>query len=111
MIALESWSKSLGMAAAIVALATGVAAAQDQKATLNIYNWSDYIAPDTVPNFTKETGIPVNYDVYDANETLEAKLSAGKSGYDLVVPSLMPFLARQVKAGYYLTLDKSKVAI
>jgi putrescine transport system substrate-binding protein len=77
--------------------------------TLNIYNWSDYIAADTVPNFEKATGIKVNYDTYDTNETLEAKLSAGNSGYDLVVPSLTPFLARQVAAGFYLPLDKSKL--
>ena len=61
---------------------------------LNIYNWSDYIAEGTVPGFARETGIKVNYDVYDSNEVLEAKLLAGNSGYDLVVPSAMPYLAR-----------------
>ena len=69
---------------------------------LNIYNWSDYIADDTVPRFEKETGIKVNYDVYDSNEVLEAKLLAGHSGYDLVVPSAAPYLARQAAAGVYL---------
>ncbi|HWK47504.1 MAG TPA: polyamine ABC transporter substrate-binding protein [Stellaceae bacterium] len=110
---MASWNGTVKAAILVVAgsaLLMSSAFAQGAKPTLNIYNWSDYIAPDTVPNFTKETGIAVNYDVYDANETLEAKLSAGKSGYDLVVPSLMPFLARQVKAGFYLTLDKSKLA-
>ena len=76
---------------------------------LNFYNWVDYISPETVPAFEKATGIKVNYDTYDSNETLEAKLSAGSSGYDLVVPSLTPFVARQIPAGYYQKLDKSKL--
>lgn len=83
--------------------------AQADEAKLNIYNWNDYIAPDTVPDFEKLTGIKVTYDLYDANETLEAKLSAGSSGYDLVVPTMVPFGARQIKAGFYLPLDKSKL--
>src|SRR5215210_4591939 len=76
---------------------------------LHVYNWSDYIAPDTIANFTKETGISVTYDVYDGNEVLEAKLLAGRSGYDIVVPSASPFMARQINAGAYLPLDKSKL--
>ena len=84
--------------------------AQAEEAKLNIYNWNDYIAPDTVPDFEKLTGIKVTYDLYDANETLEAKLSAGSSGYDLVVPTMVPFGARQIKAGFYLPLDKSKLS-
>jgi putrescine transport system substrate-binding protein len=76
---------------------------------LHIYNWSDYIAPDTIANFTKETGIAVTYDVYDSNEVLEAKLLAGRSGYDIVVPSASPFMARQIAAGAYLPLDKAKL--
>jgi putrescine transport system substrate-binding protein len=76
---------------------------------LHIYNWSDYIAPDTIANFSKETGIAVTYDVYDSNEVLEAKLLAGHSGYDIVVPSASPFMARQIMAGAYLPLDKSKL--
>jgi putrescine transport system substrate-binding protein len=99
---------SFPMLAVLLAMAAGSAAAEQP--TLNIYNWSDYIAPDTVPNFEKATGIKVNYDTYDANETLEAKLAAGNSGYDLVVPSLTPFLARQIKGGFYLPLDKSKLS-
>jgi putrescine transport system substrate-binding protein len=75
---------------------------------VNIYNWSDYISEDAIPNFTKETGIKVVYDVMDANETLEAKIMAGSTGYDVVVPSLQ-FLARQAKAGVYLPIDKSKI--
>jgi len=91
----------------LAALATGAAWAQDK--TLNIYNWSDYIAEGTVSGFEKETGIKVNYDVYDSNEVLEAKLLAGHSGYDLVVPSASPYLARQIQAGVYQKLDRAKL--
>lgn len=73
---------------------------------LRIYNWSDYIAEDTIENFEKETGIKVTYDVYDSNDVLEAKLLSGNSGYDLVVPS-NNFLAKQIKAGAFQALDKS----
>ena len=85
------------VATALLVLATGAAWAQEEK-VLNVYNWSDYIAPDTLERFTKETGIKVNYDVYDGNEILEAKLLAGKSGYDVVFPSASPFLANHIKA-------------
>ena len=94
---------------ALVPASFPVARADDAK-LLNIYNWSDYIADNTVPDFSKATGIKVNYDVYDSNDVLEAKLSAGNSGYDLVVPSAMPYLARQIQAGIYLKLDKSKLS-
>lgn len=76
---------------------------------LHVYNWSDYIAPETIPDFEKETGIAVTYDVYDSNEVLEAKLLAGNSGYDVVFPSASPFLARQVAAHVYRPLDKAKL--
>src|ERR1700749_2918273 len=76
---------------------------------LNVYNWSDYIAPDTVPKFEAETGIKVTYDVYDGNEVLEAKLLSGRSGYDVAVPSASPFMARQIAAGVYRVLDKGKL--
>lgn len=76
--------------------------------TLHIYNWSDYIAPDTVANFEKETGINVIYDVFDSNEVLEGKLMAGSTGFDLVVPSAS-FLERQLTAGVFQPLDKSKL--
>lgn len=75
-------------------LLTGTAAFAQEEKVLNVYNWSDYIADDTIANFEKETGIHVNYDVYDSNEILEAKLLAGNSGYDVVVPSAN-FLERQ----------------
>lgn len=84
----------------------GTAFAQEQ---LNIYNWSDYIAPGAVKQFEEETGIKVNYDVYASNEALEAKLMAGRSGYDLVVPS-NSFLERQIVAGIYQPIDKSKLS-
>lgn len=75
---------------------------------LKLYNWSDYIAEGTIARFEKETGIRVTYDVYDSNETLEAKLLAGNSGYDLVVPS-SHFMELQIKAGIFMPLDKAKL--
>ncbi|HEX3500130.1 MAG TPA: polyamine ABC transporter substrate-binding protein [Stellaceae bacterium] len=94
---------------AVVAAAVSLPGVAAEEKVLNIYNWSDYIAPETVSKFEAETGIKVNYDVYDSNEVLEAKLLAGKSGYDLVVPSASPFLARQIKAKVYRKLDKAKL--
>ncbi|WP_339080800.1 extracellular solute-binding protein [Pseudomonas sp. TMP9] len=85
-----------------------ISTAQASDKVLHVYNWSDYIAPDTVENFTKETGIKVVYDVFDSNETLEAKLLAGSSGYDIVVPS-NNFLAKQIKAKVYQPLERSKL--
>lgn len=75
---------------------------------LNIYNWSDYIAPETVKNFEKETGIQVRYDVYDSNEVLQAKVLTGRSGYDIVVPT-NAFLAKQLQANIYQPIDKNKL--
>jgi putrescine transport system substrate-binding protein len=99
---------SFGLLALLAAvLLAGGAAAEEPM--LHVYNWSDYIAPDTIPKFEQETGIKVTYDVYDSNEVLEAKLLAGGSGYDIVVPSASPFMARQIAAKVYLPLDKSKL--
>lgn len=84
------------------------AAKAEEPKVLNVLNWSDYIADDTIANFEKETGIKVTYDVFDSNEVLEAKLMTGKSGYDVVVPSLT-FLARQIEAGVFMPLDKTKL--
>ena len=78
------------------------------KEELFIYNWSDYIAEDTIANFEEEFGIDVTYDVFDSNEVLEAKLLSGGSGYDIVVPS-GSFLENQIKAGVFQKLDKSKL--
>ena len=90
--------------------AAGNAAAADATApepkVLNIYNWSDYIADDTLKNFEKETGIKVNYDNYDNNEVLHAKLVAGKTGYDIVVPGAH-FAKQQIEAGLFRKLDRS----
>ncbi len=80
----------------------------DAEKIVNVYNWSDYIEPTVLEDFTKETGITVNYEVMDSNELLETKLVAGRTGYDVVVPSAS-FLARQIKAGVYQKLDKSKL--
>ncbi|OHE79251.1 MAG: spermidine/putrescine ABC transporter substrate-binding protein PotF [Lysobacterales bacterium GWF1_69_6] len=85
------------------------APAQGEK-VVYVYNWSDYIAEDTIANFEAETGIKVVYDVYDNNEMLEAKLMAGASGYDLVFPSARPFAQRHIQAGVYAPLDKSKLS-
>jgi putrescine transport system substrate-binding protein len=80
----------------------------DAEKIVNVYNWSDYIDPAVLEEFTKETGIKVNYEVMDSNELLETKLVAGRTGYDVVVPSAS-FLARQIKAGIYQKLDKAKL--
>jgi putrescine transport system substrate-binding protein len=76
---------------------------------VNVYNWSDYIAEDQIKGFEKDTGIKVNYTTYDSNEILEAKLRAGRSGYDVVVPTASPFFVRQLAAGLYQPLDKAKL--
>ena len=81
--------------------------ADSTEKVLNVYNWSDYVAEDTIRDFEQATGIEVNYDVYSENETLETKLTTGSSGYDVVFPSARPFAARQVQAGLYLPLDKA----
>ena len=75
---------------------------------LNVYNYSDYIAEDTIPDFEKATGIKVTYDVFDSDEMVETKLLTGDSGYDIVVPTLN-FFGRQIQAGVFLPLDKSKI--
>ena len=76
--------------------------------TLNLFIWSDYLAPATLSDFEHQTGVTVHAAYYDSNETLETKLLAGSSGYDVVVPTASYF-ERQIKAGVYLTLDKSKL--
>jgi putrescine transport system substrate-binding protein len=81
--------------------------AQEEK-ILNVYNWSDYIADDTLKNFEKETGIKVRYDVFDTNEILHAKLVARKTGYDIVVPS-SSFAPLQIQGGLLKKLDKTKL--
>ena len=94
------------MAAVSVTALTGKALAEDKE--VRVYNWSDYIDPAILEDFTKETGIKVVYDVFDSNEVLETKLLAGNTGYDVVVPT-GSFLSRQITAGVFQKLDKSKI--
>jgi putrescine transport system substrate-binding protein len=103
---------ALAFAPALLATAllatTGVAQAQEEEKVLNIYNWSDYIADDTIKNFEKETGIKVRYDNFDNNEILHAKLVAGKTGYDIVVPS-SNWAGLQIMGGLFAKLDKAQL--
>ncbi|MFN6993181.1 MAG: polyamine ABC transporter substrate-binding protein [Aquincola tertiaricarbonis] len=91
-----------------LALSLIAAAAGAQEKVVNVYNWADYIAEDTIRNFEKETGIKVRYDNFDSNEALHAKLVAGRSGYDVVVPG-SHFAKLQIQAGLLMKLDKSKL--
>lgn len=79
-----------------------------EQRVVNFFNWSNYIAPGVLENFSKETGIKVVYDTFDGNETLETRLLAGRSGYDVVVPTAY-FLQRQIKANIFQKLDRSKL--
>lgn len=97
--------RKAGLALVTLLLASS---AQAQQRVVNFYNWSNYMAPGVLEDFTKETGIKVVYDTFDANETLETRLLAGKSGYDVVVPTAY-FLQRQIKAKVFQPLDKSKL--
>ncbi|MBV6754025.1 MULTISPECIES: polyamine ABC transporter substrate-binding protein [Pseudomonas] len=92
------------LAGAGLTLAVSVQAAP----TVHIYNWSDYIGQTTLADFQKATGIVPVYDVFDSNETLEGKLLAGHTGYDVVVPS-NHFLGKQIKAGAFQKLDKAQL--
>src|SRR5579871_1237510 len=96
-----------GSRSGAVGQGTAHAAGAEEK-VLNVYNWSDYIDPSVLEDFRKQTGIKINYDVFDANEVLETKLLAGHTNYDIVVPSA-PFLERQIKAGVFQKLDKSRL--
>jgi putrescine transport system substrate-binding protein len=95
-----------GPAADVTAASAALQAPSGEQSVLNVYNWFDYIDPAVIAGFEKEYGIKVNYDVYDSNDVLETKLLAGRTGYDLVVPSA-PFLQRQIQAGVYQKLDKA----
>ncbi|MCC7049720.1 MAG: polyamine ABC transporter substrate-binding protein [Alphaproteobacteria bacterium] len=100
-------TKTIGGAALALSLLAGAAEAQPKK-EVYVYNWSDYIDFKILEDFTKETGIQVIYDTYDSNDLLETKLMAGKTGYDVVVPT-SNFLAREIKAGVIAPLDKAKL--
>ncbi|OXJ20010.1 polyamine ABC transporter substrate-binding protein [Burkholderia sp. AU6039] len=93
-----------GLALCVLA---GTARADEEK-VLNLYNWSNYFAPDTLAGFEKETGIKVRYDAYDSDETLQSKLLTGNSGYDLVWPT-NDFMAKQIQAGVFRKLDKNRL--
>jgi len=92
----------------LAGLISGIVSADAQEKRVNVYNWTDYIAPEVLKDFTKETGIEVTYDTFDSNDTLETKLLAGKSGYDVVVPTAN-FMQQQIKAGVFQKLDKTKL--
>ena len=95
------------LTASVLTLGVSSALAQEEK-VLNVYNWSDYISPDLIKNFEKETGIKVRYDNFDNNEIVHAKLVAGKTGYDIVVPS-SNWASLQIQGGIFQKLDKSKL--
>ena len=110
--------KAAPLAAALLTLAACGDKAQDattptvpgaEARVLHVYNWSDYVAEDTIERFQQASGIRVVYDVYDSNEMLETKLTTGSSGYDVVFPSARPFAQRQIAAGIYAPLDKDKL--
>lgn len=94
---------------ALCALGLTTLAQADEPRTLKVYNWFDYITPETLTGFQKSANVKLVYDIFDTNEALEAKLLAGKSGYDLVVPSNV-FLAKQIQAGVFQPLDKSQLS-
>jgi putrescine transport system substrate-binding protein len=94
---------------ALLAALPLLGAAAHAQPVLNVYNWTDYIDPYAIQRFQAETGIRVRYDVFDSLETLEGKLSAGRSGYDIVVPTNEPSFARLVRAGALLPLDRTKI--
>jgi len=97
-----------GSATVAASSAPESSAAPDSGKVLNLYIWSDYLAPNALSDFEKQTGIKVHVSYFDTNETLETRLLAGHSGFDVVVPTASYF-ERQIKAGVYLTLDKSKL--
>jgi putrescine transport system substrate-binding protein len=93
-----------GLLAGAAVLGLAACSPSDQP-VVHVYNWSDYIADSVIERFEEQTGIRVVYDVYDANEILEAKLLAGRSGYDVIFPTAHPFAERHIQAGLYRPLD------
>jgi putrescine transport system substrate-binding protein len=102
-VSISLFSKSVLLGAGLTFAVSALA-----ESTVRIYNWSDYIGTDTLAEFESTTGIKTKYDVFDSNETLEGKLLAGHTGYDVVVPS-NHFLGKQIKAGAFQKLDKSQL--
>ena len=107
-VALAGCGAKQAAAPGAAATNAGPGGSTDEEKVLNVYNWSDYIAPDIVPAFEKEYGIKVNYDFFDSNDVLQTKLLTGHTGYDIVVPSA-DFMALQIKAGAFRKLDKSLI--
>ena len=101
--------RRLAAIALILAVASLAGPARPDERVLNVYNWTDYIDPQALARFERETGIHVNYDVYDSLETLEGKLLAGRSGYDIVVPTSQPTFSRLIAAGALRRIDWSRV--
>ena len=100
-------SRRVVLASLVLSAAAALTTASAQEKVVNVYNWSDYIDPMVLEEFTKETGIKVVYDTYDNNEIVETKLMTGKSGYDIVVPS-GPSVQRLAAAGALTKLDKAR---
>ncbi|HKU99778.1 MAG TPA: polyamine ABC transporter substrate-binding protein [Vineibacter sp.] len=90
-------------------LVLGATDGWSQGKVVNVYNWTDYIAEDAVKNFQQASGIKANYTTYDTNEILDAKLKTGRSGYDVVTPTMSPHFARQMAAGLFRPLDKAQL--
>ena len=101
------WRAKLRLALVATCLAAPVVLGAEEP-VLNVYNWADYIGSTTLADFERETGIEVNYDVYDASPTVDAKLMAGRSGYDVVVHSA-GYSSRLQEAGIYQALDRSRL--
>ncbi|HEX4171559.1 MAG TPA: polyamine ABC transporter substrate-binding protein [Acetobacteraceae bacterium] len=107
---IRRWLRSLiGIAVSAVFLLSTPAPAGSQERVLNIYNWTDYIDPAALKQFQKQTGITIHYDVFDSLETLEAKMLAGHSGYDVIVPSSEPTFSRLIKVGALAPIDRTRV--
>ncbi len=104
------WFLLAGVIGIGLVLAQPQAARAAEEKVLNVYNWSDYITEDVLAAFSQRTGIKINYDVYNSNDILDAKLLAGRSGYDVVFPSATPYFAKQIRAGALRPLDRAKIA-
>ena len=105
----ETIGQSMRLGVLLAAFLLPLPALAADLSVVHIYNWSNYIAPETLTDFTKATGLKTDYKTYDHNETLETALFVGNSGFDVVVPTATPFFARQVQAGLFQPLPKEKI--
>ena len=105
----RAWIRAFAQMTAVFAVLATSLPARAQDRVLNVYNWTEYIDPAVLERFQKETGITVRYDVFDSLETLEAKLLAGHSGYDVVVPSNEPTFSRLIRVGALAVIDRARV--